>query len=172
MSDYKKVWPPLGLPTGSVRALLTLLIVAVVIVQTVRGQEIEILWAETLMIAMAHYFTTRRFLNLPPDVIRRLAKEGHVEPEANPLFLPRFSIRLILLAIFAGLGLAGARNDFASAGILVLGVFSGSALWWFILCQGVGMFRDRFNPRALQWVNRISGAVILGFGLYALSGLL
>ncbi len=103
MSESKKIWPPLGLPTGSVRALLTLLIVGVVVVQTVRGQEIELLWAETLMIALAHYFTTRRFLNLPPEVIRRLAEEGHVETEANPLFLPRYSIRIILLAAFVGL---------------------------------------------------------------------
>src|SRR5262249_36360605 len=53
--------PPLGLPNGSVRALLTLLIVAVVFVQVARGHQIEALWTETLMIALAHYFTSRRF---------------------------------------------------------------------------------------------------------------
>lgn len=105
MSDYKKSWPPLGLPPGSVRALLTLLVVAVVVAQTVRGQEIELLWSETLMIALAHYFTTRRLLSLPPQVLRRLADEGHIEPEANPLFLPRYSIRILLLAIFAGVAI-------------------------------------------------------------------
>ena len=103
MAESGKIWTPLGLPTGSIRALLTILIVAVVIVQVVRGQEIETLWVETLLIALAHYFTTRRFLNLPPDVIRRLAQEGHVETEASPLFLPRHSIRVLLVAAFAGL---------------------------------------------------------------------
>ena len=44
---------PLGLPSGSIRALLTFLIVAVVIAQIVRGQQVELLWTETLMIALA-----------------------------------------------------------------------------------------------------------------------
>ena len=73
-----KARPPLGLPYGSVRAILTLLIVAVVIVQIGRGREVELLWTETLMIALAHYFTSRRFIRLPPEVIRRL-------PPACPL---------------------------------------------------------------------------------------
>jgi hypothetical protein len=50
-----------------VRALLTLLIVAVVLVQVARGREVEPLWTETLMIALAHYFTSRPFLRLSPD---------------------------------------------------------------------------------------------------------
>jgi hypothetical protein len=37
MATQVKSRPPLGLPSGSVRALLTLLIVAVVITQVVRG---------------------------------------------------------------------------------------------------------------------------------------
>jgi hypothetical protein len=31
--------------------------------------------------------------------------------------------------------------------------------------------RDKFDARAMLWVNRISGAIILGFGLFALAGL-
>jgi len=117
-------WPPLGLPRGSIRALLTLLIVAVVIAQVVRGQEVELLWAETLMIALAHYFTSRRFVNLPPDVIRRLAAEGHIEEERNPLFLPRYSIRVILVLAFLGLGayLYWENRLFEPQALSVLGV--------------------------------------------------
>jgi len=124
MSEYKKIWPPLGLPPGSVRALLTLLIVAVVVTQTVRGQEIELLWSETLMIALAHYFTTRRFLSLPPQVIRRLTDEGHIEPEPNPLFLPRYTIRIVLIAIFAGVAIYLYRRNelFDSPALPILGV--------------------------------------------------
>jgi hypothetical protein len=124
MSAQSEVWTPLGLPTGSVRALLTLLIVGVVIVQVVRGQEIELLWAETLMIALAHYFTTRRFINLPPEVIRRLAEEGHVETEGNPLFLPRHSIRIILILAFVGLAVYLYRENqlFESQALPILGV--------------------------------------------------
>ncbi|MGA2068622.1 MAG: hypothetical protein ABSG86_26865 [Thermoguttaceae bacterium] len=97
--------PPLGLPSGSIRAVLALLVVAVVVVEIARGQEVDLLWTETLMIVLAHYFTSRRFINLSPDLIRRLAAEGHIEAETRPLYLPRYSIRAILVLMFLGLGL-------------------------------------------------------------------
>ncbi len=118
------VRPPLGLPYGSVRALLTLLIVAVVIVQIGRGREVELLWTETLMIALAHYFTSRRFIKLPPEVIRRLTDEGQIEAEARPLYLPRYSIRAILILAFVGLAVYLYRQDrlFQSQAVSILGV--------------------------------------------------
>jgi threonine/homoserine/homoserine lactone efflux protein len=80
----------------------------------------------------------------------------------NPITILSFA------AIFAGLGLAGAGAGYASAGILVLGVFLGSAGWWLMLSGGVSLFREKFNARGMIWVNRISGVVIIGFGLYAI----
>ena len=80
-----KTWPPLGLPTGSVRALLTLIVVAVVITQLSLDREVNPLWTETLLIALAHYFTSRRFVTLPPDVLKRLEQEGVIENEQQPL---------------------------------------------------------------------------------------
>ena len=136
--------PPLGLPNGSVRALLTLLVVAVVIVQVCRQREIEPLWTETLMIALAHYFTSRRFINLTPDVIRRLEAEGQVEIESNPLFLPRHSIRAIILVAFASLAVYAYREhqlfDFPALSILgvvfayLLGILVRSLIGWW--CKG------------------------------------
>lgn len=72
------------------------------------------------------------------------------------------------LAVFTGLGLIGSGNNYLSAGILVLGVFIGSALWWLILSSGVSLFREKFNKRGMLWVNRISGIIITCFGLFAL----
>jgi threonine/homoserine/homoserine lactone efflux protein len=80
----------------------------------------------------------------------------------NPMTILSFA------AIFAGLGLANTPGDYGSAILLVLGVFSGSATWWLMLSGGVSLFRERFTPNGLQWVNRISGIIILGFGIYAL----
>ncbi|HTI50746.1 MAG TPA: hypothetical protein VL475_07340 [Planctomycetaceae bacterium] len=96
--------PPLGLPTGSVRAVLALLIVAVVIVETVRGRHIDELWSETLLIALAHYFTSRRFVGMSADLVARLEREGALPQESNPLYLPRHSIRALIVLAFAGLG--------------------------------------------------------------------
>lgn len=96
--------PPLGLPSGSIRALLTLLIVGVVVIQVVQGQKVEALWTETLMIVLAHYFTSRRLVSLPPAVVEQMKKEGRLEAEAQPLYLPRNSIRALLVLAFVGLG--------------------------------------------------------------------
>ena len=84
----------------------------------------------------------------------------------NPLTILSFA------AIFAALGLANTTESYASAVVLVLGVFLGSAAWWLLLVGGVGSFRTRFNMQGLLWVNRISGLVITVFGVVALGGLL
>jgi len=79
----------------------------------------------------------------------------------NPITIISFA------AIFAGLGLASDGRSYFSAGILVLGVFTGSLLWWLLLSGGAGIFREKFTLNGLQWTNRISGVVIIGFGIFA-----
>lgn len=100
-----KTWPPLGLPTGSVRALLTLIVVAVVVARVALGKSPDPLWIETLLIALAHYFTSRRFVSLTPAVLQRLEQEGVLAREKNPLYLPKNSIRTIIIGSFVGLGI-------------------------------------------------------------------
>lgn len=80
----------------------------------------------------------------------------------NPMTIISFA------AIFAGLGLATKEGNYLSAGFLVLGVFIGSALWWFVLSGGIGLFQKKLNNGGWPWINRISGTVIEGFGLLAL----
>lgn len=82
----------------------------------------------------------------------------------NPLTILSFA------AAFAGLGLAQTGGDFAAAAATVAGVFAGSAAWWFLLSGGVSLLAGRFDARALLWVNRASGLVIIGFGVAALAG--
>lgn len=78
---------------------------------------------------------------------------------------------LSFAAIFAGIWVVSTGVNYISAGMLVFGVFLGSTLWWLILSFGIGLFRTKFNPDRLLWVNKISGITILGFGLIALLGL-
>ena len=78
---------------------------------------------------------------------------------------------LSFVAIFAGLGLAQSNNDYLAAALLVLGVFCGSALWWLLLSGGVSLIRDRVNARAMIWLNRVSGVIIVTFGIVALARL-
>jgi len=83
----------------------------------------------------------------------------------NPMTIISFT------AIFAGLGLANASGNYHSAGVLVAGIFLGSSLWWLILSSGVAVFRTKLEFHRLQWLNRLSGLIILGFGLYSLLSL-
>ena len=100
-----KTWPPLGLPTGSVRALLTLIVVAVVVTKMVFHHFPNSIWIETLLIALAHYFTSRRFVSLSPEVMRRLEDDGAIDRERHPLYLPKNTIRFLIIAAFVGLGI-------------------------------------------------------------------
>ena len=45
-------------------------------------------------------------------------------------------------------------------------------LWWLLLSGGVSLFRNRIGLEAMCWINRIAGAIIGAFGLYALLGVL
>lgn len=81
---------------------------------------------------------------------------------ANPM------TTLYFMAIFAAFGIATANINYIHIGILVLGVFVGSALCWLIVSLGINIFRKRFNPNTLRWINRISGIIIANFGLILL----
>ena len=71
---------------------------------------------------------------------------------------------LAFVAVFAGLGLVEATTNIGTGVVLVLGVFLGSAFWWLALSGLVALLRGRVTPRILVWVNRVSGAILTGFG--------
>ena len=79
---------------------------------------------------------------------------------------------LIFLGIFAGLGIGSTKGNYLAIAALVLGVFIGSILWWASLSIFVGSLRDRFRTQNWQWVNKISGILITGFGLAVLLSLI
>lgn len=77
---------------------------------------------------------------------------------------------LAFAAIFAGLGLS-AQAGYAAAGLVVLGVFLGSAAWWVLLALAAGALRGRFGPRLMRGLNVVSGLTILGFAAWQLAQL-
>jgi threonine/homoserine/homoserine lactone efflux protein len=86
----------------------------------------------------------------------------------NPLTILSFA------AIFAGIGVLNSEmsNDYFAAVIMVMGIFIGSCAWWFILSGLTGYFRRKINATTMIWINRASGAIIIGFGLIALTSIL
>lgn len=79
---------------------------------------------------------------------------------ANPLTI------VLYVGVFVGIGfVAGA--SFVDAAVLTLAVWLGSTLWWVIVCSIVAWARGRVSATALLWVNRVSGAALVVFGLVA-----
>jgi threonine/homoserine/homoserine lactone efflux protein len=128
------------------------------------------LWLRLIGGAFLCYLGLKTLLSKPAEHAASATGNGLIGAYASTLFLTLTNPMTILsfVAIFAGLGLANTNSSYAAAGILVMGVFIGSALWWLLLVGGVGLFREKFNQRGLTWINRISGVIILGFGLAAL----
>ena len=131
-------------------------------------------WLRLVGGAFLLFLGVRTFLARPAERAAPAARSGLPGAYASTFFLTLTNPTTILsfAAIFAGLGVAGAASgDVLSAMLLVLGVFLGSAAWWFVLSGATSLFRTRLSVRGLRWVNRISGTVIAAFGVLAVSGL-
>ena len=128
------------------------------------------LWLRLIGGVFLCYLGLKTLLSKPAEQAASAKGNGLVGAYASTFFLTLTNPMTIIsfAAIFAGLGLASTSANYMSATVLVLGVFIGSALWWLILSGSIGVFREKFNLRGLQWINRISGAIITGFGLFAL----
>ncbi|MGZ3642995.1 MAG: LysE family translocator [Ktedonobacteraceae bacterium] len=122
------------------------------------------------------YLGIKTMLSKPPESAATLTMQTNGYPGAyastflltltNPLTILSFA------AIFAGIGVGSASKSFLSAALVVLGVFSGSTLWWIILTGIISLLRKKMDAQWLLWINRISGAIITLFGIGALLFLL
>lgn len=119
------------------------------------------------------YLGIRAFLSKPAEQTTSLQAKSLFGAYVSTFLLTLTNPVTILsfAAIFAGVGVVSASANYVSAVVLVLGVFLGSVLWWFILSGSISLFRSRFKSSWLLWVNRISGAVIFGFGVIVLASL-
>jgi len=90
-----KTSQPLGLPPGSVRAVIALLLCGTLWFQVLTGSAIEDILVESALLVVGFYFGVRSGMGPP---IAPAATEG----TKQPLFLPRGSIRFVLLLGFFG----------------------------------------------------------------------
>ena len=77
-----------------------------------------------------------------------------------------------VMGVFVAMGAAARPMDMAQSWQLVLGVFTGSALWWAVLTELTILVRARFTPERMRLFNHISGALLMIFGAGALASLL
>jgi threonine/homoserine/homoserine lactone efflux protein len=84
---------------------------------------------------------------------------------ANPSTILSFAALVATL----GIGLSG---GYLPPAMVVLGVFAGSATWWFVL-SGIGAgFRTRVTPRVVRGISTFSGLAIAALGLLAIASTL
>lgn len=79
----------------------------------------------------------------------------------NPMTVISFA------GVYAGLGVGALADDFLTPLMITAGVFIGSAIWWLLLSVGSSCFRETMNSAARKSLNRISGAIIFGFGIFS-----
>ncbi len=130
----------------------------------------EQIWLRLIGGVFLLYLGLRAFLSTPAARFGSAKTPDHVGAYASTLFLTLTNPMTILAfaAIFAGFGLVSSGANYLSAGILVIGVFLGSALWWLTLSSVTALFRERIRQGGLRWVNRISGVIITCFGVLAI----
>jgi threonine/homoserine/homoserine lactone efflux protein len=109
-----------------------------------------------------------------------------LEPEARKSGLGREFLSSFLITMFNPANYLGVLGVFAAVGtftsselqsleslaLLVLGVFSGSTIWWLVLSVAAGAARKRFSPRSVVWLNRGSAGFLAVFGLLILGSAL
>jgi len=118
------------------------------------------------------YLGVRTLLRAPTQEAAGETGSGLLVAYSSTFFLTLTNPITILsfAAIFAGVGGAALGSDYASAISLVVGVFIGSTAWWLTLSSVVALLKVRVSPTVTLWLNRVSGLVLLGFGVYALWG--
>ncbi|MBI2357513.1 MAG: LysE family transporter [Deltaproteobacteria bacterium] len=114
------------------------------------------------------YLGIKTFLTGPRVRTVPAAATGLGRAYASTFFLTFSNPATILsfVAIYAGWGVESLSGHYVSAAVLTAGAFVGSASWWILLSSGLLAFRKSFARSGLEWVERISGAIIAGLGFF------
>ena len=119
------------------------------------------------------YLGIRTLLSTPAQEAANAQSGRTLLAAYTSTFLLTITNPLTILAFTAMfLGISPVTGNPAQAAMLVLGVFSGSAIWWYVLSGVVASLRQRFSPTALIWVNRTSGVIIIIFAIAILGNLM
>jgi threonine/homoserine/homoserine lactone efflux protein len=123
------------------------------------------LWMGLLGGAFLTFLGLRIFFSRPPQTESPQPHNSAGGDYLSTFFLTLSNPMTIIafVAILGGLGAVDSGAFRLGAFLIVLGVFSGSALWWLLLSALVGLLRARLTSQALLWVNRAAGLVILAF---------
>ena len=122
--------------------------------------------ASLFLIGMGlHMARSRPPENAPADVVPRSLIGDYFSTFGLTLANPQTILSFV--GLFAALRLAAVKGP-SDRPILVLGVFVGSTLWWLVLSQVSGWFREHLKDRAVRLISVVAGLAIAGFGAWTL----
>jgi threonine/homoserine/homoserine lactone efflux protein len=130
----------------------------------------QALWIKLIGGLFLLYLGIKSFVTKPASKAASVNSKGLFHNFISTFFLTITNPATILsfVAIFAGLGLGTTNTNYTSSITMVIGIGVGSALWWLILSAVVSFFQSKITTNRLVWVNRVSGLIIISFGLFAL----
>lgn len=121
------------------------------------------------------YLGMKIFLSKPNSTRATIKETGLFKSYLTTVFLTLTSPMTILvfMTIFAGLGTGTELvSDYLSSSFLILGVFAGSASFYFLLSFFVAIFRTRMTIKHLSFGSKLSGIIIGVFGVTSIISLI
>lgn len=118
------------------------------------------------------YLGSKIYLSSPPETVAVEENPTQLKNAYFSTFFLTLSNPMTIVsfaAIFAGFNVGMAGQASMTAVWFILGVFMGSATWWFMLSGSVRFFRHRLNPKGLTGINRVSGGIIIFLAVWMLS---
>lgn len=134
--------------------------------------DLESFWMPLLggifLIAMGGFL----FFSHPHGRVYQIQERGLINAFFTAFFitLANPAVFLSFAGIMAGLGLAHAAHSLLDHALIIIGVFCGSASWWLLLSFSPH-FAATVDHANIRILNRITGLILCGFGLFALFSL-
>ena len=111
----------------------------------------------------------RIFLKNPVQQVReRKMKKSSLHTDYLSVFVLTLSnpmAVLFMIALFAGLNPLHGSNDAISYIAVFTGILVAASFWWFSLSTLVSIYRKKFRLKSLWWLNKITGLLIIAFGI-------
>jgi threonine/homoserine/homoserine lactone efflux protein len=79
---------------------------------------------------------------------------------------------LYMIGLFAGLNPLGDKINAFSYITVFIGIFIAASFWWFLLSTFVSIYRKKFRLKSLWWLNKITGVLIVAFGIATMVSIL
>ncbi|XID93925.1 LysE family translocator [Paenibacillaceae bacterium WGS1546] len=128
------------------------------------------MWLQLFGGVLLTWIGWRTWCSRPADLEAKVPRKRMLAAYAS-VFAITLTNPITILAfagIIAGAGITIEHQWAGPALLLVGGVFSGSLLWWLFISAAASRLRKKLKPGGLLWINRLSGVVIAGYGLWAL----